>query len=446
MRRLPWMAALLLLISMASAVIWAALPATDAFTGTNGTALTAYSSSWSLNSGNFAINTNAIYPNQSVTECGARWNADTFENNQYAQGKLANIITTGQTIGVAVRISTSGAASYYGFYADGSGGGKTFLFKMVAGTWTQLGSLGAALSANDVLRLEINGTTLTPKVNGTTQSPPGTQSDSALSSGAAGLSGYSVSTSMRLDDWEGGNLAGATVLPRPRRIIVSAVGRGFSSGAHGRLAMMRWFGPRVAQAQSKFSRFYILPVIGSGIDHTDGRRPKYSDALGTVSWSAMDYGAEPVMLLQAEVTAAQDALLISNSDVFALPANLDATLTSAKVAAARAALEGLHIPATNWVTTSITWRQFVRTVAQMMQFFQRLGAIRGNARIFGGSVTLATQWNQLSVEDQSAITQAALSLGFSTEPLRGANNLRNVLKAMADQWGNRQIVMGGLEL
>ncbi len=444
MKRWLWILVSLLLFALASAVTWAALPATDAFTAANGTALTTYSTNWALNSGNFAINTNAVHPNQTTAECGARWTADVFGNDQYSQGRLANLTTTGQTVGVAVRMATSGAASYYGYYADGSGSGKTFLFKMVSGTWTQLGSLGAALSANDVLRLEVSGTTLTPKVNGATQSPPGAQSDSALSSGAGGLSGYSVSTSMRLDDWEGGNLA-APAITRPRRIMVSGLG-GSISGTRGRLAVVRWFDPPAVGAQTTFSRFYILPVIGSGSDHTDGRRPKYVDALGTVPWSAMDYGAEPVMLLRAEVTAAEDALLTSNPDVFAIPLNLDATLTPAQAASARAALEAVHIPAANWVTTSVTGRQMVRTIAQVMQFSQRLAALRSNRRTFGGSVTLATPWSQLSAEHRSAIVQAASSLRFSLQPPRAVDHLRDVLKAMADQWGSAPIFLGGSPL
>ena len=441
--------ALTLLLLLLAAALWAVLPATDAFTGTDGTALTTYSANWSLNSGNFVINTNAVAPNQSATECGARWNADTFGNNQYAQSKLANITTTGQTIGVAVRAATGGAASYYGFYADGSGGGKTFLFKMVAGSWTQLGSLGAALAVNDIIRLEVSGTTLTPKVNGSTQSPPGARTDSAHSSGAAGLSGYSVSTSMRLDDWEGGNLGGG---PPPRRIFVSSLGRAprfhrgeYAGGRRSKLAVMRWFGPSVVQAQATFGRFYVVPVIGTGADHTDGRRPKYFDTLGA-AWSAMDYGAEPVMLVRAEVTAAQDASLRANADVFALPVNLDVNLTTTEVTSVRTVLEALNIPASNWVTTAVTWRQLLRTVAQMMQFLQRLNAVQGNTRLFGGTITLTTRWNQLNAAQQSALRQAASSMGFSTTALAGSSNFRAMLKAMADQWGNRPVVMGGIEL
>jgi hypothetical protein len=209
---------------------------------------------------------------------------------------------------------------------------------------------------------------------------------------------------------------------------------------------MRWFGPSVVQAQATFTRFYLVPVIGTGANHIDGRRPKYLDTLGATRWNAMDYGAEPVMLVFAEVTAIQDALLTANADVFALPVNLDANLTGAEVTTVRTILEALNIPASNWVTTSVTWRQLLRTVAQMMQFLQRLNAVQGNMRPFGGTITLTTRWNQLNAAQQSVLRQAASSMGFSTTALAGSNNFRAMLKAMADQWGDKPVVMGGIEL
>ena len=186
------------------------LPATDVFTGSNGTALTTYSANWTLNSGNFAINTNAIAPNASTTECAAGWNADTFNNDQYSQGTVS--VTNGQThaIGVACRCSTSGGtATYYGWYSDTGQANAAFLHKSVTGTWTQLGSTGARWTNGLAIRLEITGTTLRPMRAGATDAI-GTQTDSAIASGRAGLSGYGVGTSVRLDDWEGGNLTVAT--------------------------------------------------------------------------------------------------------------------------------------------------------------------------------------------------------------------------------------------
>lgn len=180
------------------------LPATDNFTAANGTDLVTYNASWTYNGGVFAINSNAVYSNSAGIETGAHWNADAFNNDQYAQGVCA-IIAALRWIGVAVRCHAS-AQTYYGYYGSNA---DRYLFKEVAATWTQIGSAGGAFIAADVIRLEVSGTTLTPKLNGSTDATIGAQTDSAISSGSAGISGSSLSTVVSLDDWEGGNLGAA---------------------------------------------------------------------------------------------------------------------------------------------------------------------------------------------------------------------------------------------
>lgn len=190
------------LLLVAATLAFAALPATDAFTGTNGTALQTYSTNWTINAGGFQINTNSVACSQN-NEGGAHWNADSFNNDQYAQATVS-AIGSGFFIGLGVRESASGA-TYYGIYYD-NGVGQ--LFKNVAGTWTQLGSNSVGVSSSDVLRLEAAGTTITPKKNGATTGTPGAQTDSSISSGFAGLSCWGNSTGSRVDDWQGGNLGG----------------------------------------------------------------------------------------------------------------------------------------------------------------------------------------------------------------------------------------------
>lgn len=189
-----------------------ALPATDVFTGTNGTQLNVYSSNWAYNAGDFIINTNSVAPDDSTNECGARWTADAFNNDQYSQCVLAAKEGTGNfAVGPSVRHAAAGTATYYGYYADGAS--TSYCFKMVAATWTQLGASFTSPAAATVLRLEASGTTLTVKHGGVSQ---GTRTDSAIASGVAGVTGFSASTSMRLDTWEGGNVAaaGASQVPR----------------------------------------------------------------------------------------------------------------------------------------------------------------------------------------------------------------------------------------
>ncbi len=182
-----------------------ALPAQDAFTAANGTNLTTYSANWTVNSGSFAINTNALIGGTSILDNLAHWNADVFANDQYAQ-VVAAAVSSGNYGGPAVRLAASAATGYF-FQSDSADG--LYLYKIVAGSETQLGSTGSAIAANDLLRLEINGTTLTPKKNGSLIATPGAQTDSAIASGSAGVNIYNDSTTFRLDSWEGGNLGSA---------------------------------------------------------------------------------------------------------------------------------------------------------------------------------------------------------------------------------------------
>ena len=206
-------------------LLFAALPATDAFTAANGTALTVYSANWSNVQGAFAINTNAVHCNDS-SDSSARWNADTFNNDQYSQATVA-AITSGTYIGVSVRNSNS-AANWYTFVGDGGDG--SYLEKHAPGT-TQLGSKGAVFSTTQVVRLEASGSTITPKINAVTLNPPGAQTDSTYASGYAGVSGAGTSTGSRVDSWEGGNLAGAGVTySQLERDIGRGVGRGIGLG------------------------------------------------------------------------------------------------------------------------------------------------------------------------------------------------------------------------
>lgn len=184
-----------------------ALPATENFNGSgDGTQLTSHSSDWTLNDGDFDIQSNAVaVDDPGHDEAGAHWNADSFNDDQYAEGDITNT-ASGVYVGVAVRCNTGGSANYYGYYSDS--GDASYLHKNINGSWTQLGSTGNTFSTNDTVRIEAEGTTITPNINGSTTGTPGAQTDSALSSGSAGISGYDDGEGMRLDNWEGGNIGG----------------------------------------------------------------------------------------------------------------------------------------------------------------------------------------------------------------------------------------------
>lgn len=178
-----------------------ALPATDNFTGTNGQALSARTG-WTVNAGSFAIQSNSLRPSAAATESGARWSGDSFSADQYAQCLIVGT-EAGRSIGVAVRVSTSGAQTWYGVYLSSSTIAQ--FFKNVAGTWTQLGSDITGWANGQTMRIEAEGTTIRVLRNGVQVA---SATDSAIANGAPGVGGWHSSTTSLIDDWEGGNLGG----------------------------------------------------------------------------------------------------------------------------------------------------------------------------------------------------------------------------------------------
>ena len=183
-----------------------ALPASDSFTNTDGTQLTTHNSSWSIaETGNFDIQSNAL-AGDAGQEQGAFWNADTFDDDHIATCDAA-AETGGAFMGLAVRVATSGTdRTYYGAYWNTN---QCYLFEMVTGSWTQLGS---TLTGNDVpdnpeaVEWEASGTTLTFRLEG---SDVTTRTDSTLTSGAAGVCASTDSSNARIDNWTGDDVGGA---------------------------------------------------------------------------------------------------------------------------------------------------------------------------------------------------------------------------------------------
>ena len=191
-------------------------------------------------------------------------------------------------------------------------------------------------------------------------------------------------------------------------------------------------------------RFYLMPLNGAGtLD--DPRVPKYA-ALVSGQWSSMDFGAEPICIFSCDVSDAEHtSLTAGHSDVVALPLNLDANVSAGALSAVTAALEAINVPA-QWVNTSLTYRQVARIVVGYCQFLQRLHFVHGAARVFGGTVTMATTFGSLSATLQADLIATALSFDFDTTGLTADTTVRQILTSLADQWGDRPALFGGVAL
>lgn len=88
------------------------------------------------------------------TDSAARRTDGTFPDDQYAQVVLS--ADTSPDAGPAVRCSSSAETMYFGI---GNDAGNTKIWRVVAGAFTQLASVGApAWALNDVFRIEVAGT------------------------------------------------------------------------------------------------------------------------------------------------------------------------------------------------------------------------------------------------------------------------------------------------
>jgi hypothetical protein len=184
--------------------------ATDSFTNSNGVELQTHSANWlagNMLSSDFVIDTNAVRTplNRGITLFA--YYTGTFSNNQYSEATIIQFgSVSNQHMGVVVRASGGNA---YGFNHDNAG----WLVQRTQsyGIPVELDAGSRSPSANDVLRLEVSGTTLTAKINGVTVS---TVTDSAIASGSPGIGGIGGAASgtyTLLDSWTGADLTTSSV-------------------------------------------------------------------------------------------------------------------------------------------------------------------------------------------------------------------------------------------
>lgn len=132
-----------------------------------------------------------------------RWTGGVFSSNQFAQITLKHVQGGGADNIVDVTVRGSGTVGNYDFYGASFGPSFYFIYRnqgsVLAMDTTQ------SFNANDVVRLEVSGNTLTVKRNGITLT---NITDTVLTSGAPGFNLYRSfsTTAPAADNWLGGNL------------------------------------------------------------------------------------------------------------------------------------------------------------------------------------------------------------------------------------------------
>lgn len=207
MKRLGFLRSIGLILSLLLAV--PAYAVTDSFTGSAGTALGTYSANWTVkvNAGDVVIAVGGVGASLTTnTSAVAFYNATSAANDQFAQGTLnfQGYPTSNEAVGVCVRVNSSGSGYCATFYIANN---QAYIVNMVAGVFTGVVIAdGTSWTPGDVMRLEVVGTTLTLKRNGTTTA---SQADSTYTAGQYGIGFWGgPESNVNLSNWSAGDIGG----------------------------------------------------------------------------------------------------------------------------------------------------------------------------------------------------------------------------------------------
>lgn len=199
-------------------------------------------------------------------------------------------------------------------------------------------------------------------------------------------------------------------------------------------------------------RFYLVPAVPcvrAGEEIPNSRCPKYIAAAAGLTWGAMDYGAEPLFLVLADVTAPQHTQLTGRGDVRHI-CRYDQRfqlITSEEAGVITNGLEALNIPgnwvAQGWPSGVIMWTHILRFVAGCFQLSQRVHGISGRT-VFREGVDLSRTVSSLPAGILQDLQDAADSFGWDYSTVTGSWTIRQVLVHLAHQWLDAPFSMAGM--
>lgn len=197
-------------------------------------------------------------------------------------------------------------------------------------------------------------------------------------------------------------------------------------------------------------RLYFIPVIHLTTEKYEV--PKYlphrfnaaTSGLEGLAWSWATYLLGDTGLIASDTATAQHNILNAQTDVIALPTNLDSTLTQAARDKARNLLEGWNVPAL-WIQTGMTYRAALRTLMNIWQFHNRYVG-RFARKLFDGSISLDMTVSQMSQGVRNDLQTAAESLNLDYSAVTGATTIRQLLKGVSDQLGDVPYSIGGVTI
>lgn len=197
----------------------------------------------------------------------------------------------------------------------------------------------------------------------------------------------------------------------------------------------------------------VLLFSGCGELVENNAKPPYTPEPCDVRWyivkeqhrgkfsASLQLGFDPFFLVVDCVTEARHSQIDSIASV-TFPLNIDNTITS--VNNVKSKLANHDIP-NYWVTTSTTWRELIRFIANYTQVYQSLFSVVKDS-FFVDGVTMTTQYRDLPQQQKNALQNMANEFEFDKSGITGSSTVRQILKEMIDQIGDEPLVLGGQAL
>jgi hypothetical protein len=209
----PRVIALALVVACAP-MLWAAIPASDAFTGSDGDNLSTYSANWVDVAGQLGINGNGVIrdPDSALAQNYSHWAAgtDDFNDDQSSKATIVSGLSTNEYAMLHVRMQgTWGLGtldSYYVYCNDAS----CILGEYQNTTSTDFACTRTAPTNGQTIKLSAEGAgnvTLKFYINDVQDGADCTDTGTYITGGQPGIGFIFTSASAKMDNWVGDNVS-----------------------------------------------------------------------------------------------------------------------------------------------------------------------------------------------------------------------------------------------
>ena len=199
-------------------IAWAALPFTDAFTASDGTALATYNANWTVTAQSAGIYGNAVGCTSGASSCMAKDNSNTYSGNQIAEG---TILTPAANYYAGVGINIGTGDTGYGCRGDDN----EFTFHRRGPTTLLWQAPSPTVQNGDVVRSWRDGNNVYCQLwrSGVLTYNSGAINDTTYTTGSPGFHGFGNtfnSATTRLDDITLNDYTAGGATPIRRRPIM----------------------------------------------------------------------------------------------------------------------------------------------------------------------------------------------------------------------------------